>query len=81
MALVQQQLVRQEISGVLGGGARTATAVITTVWNGVDAPTTTLNINEPSGMNSAELATYQAFVSGLDEIVTDMEAIIVYEPA
>ena len=62
---------------------RTATATMTAVGtkatDGTVTKATTLNFTVPSSMTEAELTVYQTFVSGLDEIATELEAALYVE--
>ena len=60
---------------------REAIATVTTTWDGVEAdPPTLITLGSLPNLAEGDLAEFQAFVDGLDEISADAEAIIVYQP-
>lgn len=68
-------------AAVLGGGSRSVTATVqcTRTIGTPDVLVTTVTVNEPNGMSSAELADFQTFVALLDEEVTLVEALVILD--
>jgi hypothetical protein len=60
---------------------RVALATLTVTWDGIEAdPPTLITLGTLPNLEEGDLAEFQAFVDGLDEITADAEAIIVYQP-
>ena len=79
MAFVSASLVQVHAVSLPSG--KTVSATISANLDSENNLATQMTVGTVANMPETDIATYLAFIDGLAEIVADVAAIIVYEPA